>query len=1031
MSKFNQQKNELAFFQDIFEYSADAALLLENDAFLDCNRAAVKMLRAKDKAELLATTPCDLSPERQPDGSISAEKSKVMIQQALDTGNHRFEWVHRRLDGEEFPVEVSLTPISVGDRTVIHTAWREISTQKKDETKLKRLAAIVNVSNEAIFSADINGKINSWNPSAERIFGYSYNEIIGKTIHILVPPELKEEAGDILQDLKTGATKTLETIRLKKDGTRFHVRVHNASIKDANGRVIGFAITLSDITKEKEAEETRQELLTQIQESQSLLQTVIDATEDWIFVKDRNFRYLLVNKSAARDLGKEKEDFIGKDDYELGYPKELIEGDTEKGIAGIRADDLRVLNGETLHHLYDAVMIDGEPRVLDTVRIPMRNADGEITAILIFSHDITDLKNLQKKIQEAYERRGYEVQISTEISQKIAQATELPELFEQIVTLTKEQLGYYHTQLLRYEPTQNAVILVAGYGEVGKKMFAQGHHLPLGQGLIGKAAEAGETMMRSDLSADPDWQSHPLLPETRGEIAVPIKLGDTILGVLDVQSNTAGELSEDDRLLLEGLCGQIAIAMEQTRLRQEMDERLEEINRLYRTMQGKGWQSYRQGDLPGGFIYDQTVVRPLDEANITEENFTNIPMKLPGGEVIGELGIFEDEENPLAEEDKAFLEQVSTQVALALESARLFEQTQEALNEVQRLGSAVEQSVDGMAIADMDGTIQFVNRAWATMHGYTTEELIGKHLSIFHSEEQLENEVAPFNQAVAEHGVNQGEVGHQRKDGSTFPTWMTVSVMKNDEGVPVALVASAQDITERKETEKAIAKRAAELATVAEVSTAAARALNTDTLLQDVVDLTRKRFNLYHTHIYLLDKEKEVLEVKACGWEEGSPHTNRSEKHTIPLFAERSIVAQATRNRQAVVVNNVHADPNWLPNELLPKTQSEMAVPLIVGDDILGVYDIQSDELNRFTDEDVSIQTTLASQVAVALQNARSYQQAQQLAEHEALINVIGQRIQGTTSVEDALQVAVRELGRALGAKQASIQLNVGAKKKS
>jgi len=115
----------------------------------------------------------------------------------------------------------------------------------------------------------------------------------------------------------------------------------------------------------------------------------------------------------------------------------------------------------------------------------------------------------------------------------------------------------------------------------------------------------------------------------------------------------------------------------------------------------------------------------------------------------------------------------------------------------------------------------------------------------------------------------------------------------------------------------------------------------------------------------------------------------------------------------------------------MPDTRSEMAIPLIVGDDLLGVYDIQSDETNRFTDEDVSIQTTLASQVAIALQNARSYEQAKEQAEQESMINVISQRIQGTTSVEDALQVAVRELGRALGAKQASIQLNVGSKGKS
>ena len=115
-----------------------------------------------------------------------------------------------------------------------------------------------------------------------------------------------------------------------------------------------------------------------------------------------------------------------------------------------------------------------------------------------------------------------------------------------------------------------------------------------------------------------------------------------------------------------------------------------------------------------------------------------------------------------------------------------------------------------------------------------------------------------------------------------------------------------------------------------------------------------------------------------------------------------------------------------MPNELLPDTRAEMAVPLMVGERVLGVMDIQSAELNRFTEEDVSIQTVLASQVAVALQNARTYAQTQRQAEYEALINSISQKIQSTTSVENALQVAVRELGRALGAARTSVQLNLG-----
>jgi len=101
---------------------------------------------------------------------------------------------------------------------------------------------------------------------------------------------------------------------------------------------------------------------------------------------------------------------------------------------------------------------------------------------------------------------------------------------------------------------------------------------------------------------------------------------------------------------------------------------------------------------------------------------------------------------------------------------------------------------------------------------------------------------------------------------------------------------------------------------------------------------------------------------------------------------------------------------------------------MIGGDRLLGVIDVQDSQLNRFTPEDVNIMTTLAAQVAVSLQNARSYARAQRQAEREALINAISERIQASSSVENALQVAVREIGRALGAQHTAIRLGLERK---
>jgi GAF domain-containing protein len=139
-------------------------------------------------------------------------------------------------------------------------------------------------------------------------------------------------------------------------------------------------------------------------------------------------------------------------------------------------------------------------------------------------------------------------------------------------------------------------------------------------------------------------------------------------------------------------------------------------------------------------------------------------------------------------------------------------------------------------------------------------------------------------------------------------------------------------------------------------------------------------------------------------------------------------VARAARERHGVIANDVRAEADFMANPLLPDTASELAVPLVIGDQVLGVLDVQSDQVDNFTDEDVSIKTTLASQVAVALQNVRTYTRTQQQAEHETLVNVISQQIQSTTDIETALQVAVRELGRALGAKRTSVELGAPRK---
>lgn len=187
-----------------------------------------------------------------------------------------------------------------------------------------------------------------------------------------------------------------------------------------------------------------------------------------------------------------------------------------------------------------------------------------------------------------------------------------------------------------------------------------------------------------------------------------------------------------------------------------------------------------------------------------------------------------------------------------------------------------------------------------------------------------------------------------------------------------------RDFTSRRQSERTLAKQATELETVARVSTAASTILEVDQLLQEVADLTKESFGLYHAHIYRLNETEDTLVLAAGAGQVGRKMA--AQGWSIPLDREQSLVARAARIRQAVIVNDVRQNPDWLPNPLLPKTRSELAVPLIVGEQVLGVLDVQSDTVGYFTQDDARIQTTLAAQIAVALQNARHYEQTRQRA---------------------------------------------------
>ena len=259
-------------FRSLFADSADAYLIIDNNLFVDCNQATLDMLRASSKEEVLNTHPSELSPEHQPDGRESVEKADEMMKTAVEQGSNRFEWLHRRLDGEVFPAEVLLTPISIGDKTIIHTVWRDITQQKEYEETLRQNAfRLRRYFDQEYLGMAISSADKKWidvNNTLCRMFGYSRDELLARTWADVTHPEDLDDNATLLEQVLSGErdSYSIEKRFIRKDGSTFHVKLSASVLRNENGSFEYMVTIINDITEWKNTEEALKTLNIELDE---------------------------------------------------------------------------------------------------------------------------------------------------------------------------------------------------------------------------------------------------------------------------------------------------------------------------------------------------------------------------------------------------------------------------------------------------------------------------------------------------------------------------------------------------------------------------------------------------------------------------------------------------------------------------------------------------------------------------------------------------------------------------------------------
>lgn len=290
-------------------------------------------------------------------------------------------------DGHEIPIEDSAAPIadSLGKVTGVVVVFHDVTERRRMEEARYQLAAIVESSADAIISKNLDGIITTWNKSAEQLFGYRSDEIIGSRIDIIIPPEHQADEDLILQRLRNGDSfNHVETLRLAKDGRRIPVSLTVSPIRDAEGTIIGASKIIRDITEQKKAEE-------QLNLQAKALQSAANA----IVITDRNGTIEWVNEAFESLSGYNFDEAVGQPTRILKSGKHEKAFYTQIWKTVLEG---RVWHGEIVNRRKNGELYDEEMTIT-----PVRDQSGQIKRFVTIKQDITDRKRTQEILTRSNE----------------------------------------------------------------------------------------------------------------------------------------------------------------------------------------------------------------------------------------------------------------------------------------------------------------------------------------------------------------------------------------------------------------------------------------------------------------------------------------------------------------------------------------------------------------------------------------------------------------------------------------------------
>jgi GAF domain-containing protein/CheY-like chemotaxis protein len=291
------------------------------------------------------------------------------------------------------------------------------------------------------------------------------------------------------------------------------------------------------------------------------------------------------------------------------------------------------------------------------------------------------LSTVSREVDREVEKRGRNLETASRISREISGGSRTEDLMQRTVDMIWSEFRLYHSQVFLLDDIQLNAVLVFSHGDIGTALLAEDYRVPVNSlSAVGKAAVGQAVLVRiTQPDGDIPFIPNPLLPDAQSQLTVPLNAGGQIIGVLDVYGYEVDAFTTEDLPLLRMLADQLALALQKSRQIVDYQQLAQQNEALNRQMTRDTWrETEKRFDLADSYQYDLMAVKPGAAPSVTESGLS-APITIRG-EVIGTLDVAAPEGVPFAQADQAILQAVAERVALAIEGARLFKETQTSLS---------------------------------------------------------------------------------------------------------------------------------------------------------------------------------------------------------------------------------------------------------------------------------------------------------------------------------------------------------------